>query len=743
MAVDLSGTVLGERYRVLHLIGDGGMGRVYAAEHVTLRRRVAVKVLREELSRDEANVDRFLQEAQAATAVNHENVVDITDFGRTHDGSVFFVMEFLEGEELAALMHRQVQMAWPTAQQIIVQVVRGLAAAHERGVVHRDVKPANIFLARMPEGDTKVKLLDFGIAKLQRPGRRPLTGRASVFGTARYMSPEQAKGQEVDGRSDIYAVGVVLYEMLTGQAPFESDNFMEVVNKHINDPIVPPRQVAPNAGIPEAVEDLLMRALAKDPAARYQDMREFEAAILSSSFESTVCTANPLMADNLDQTIVWDAERGRRAREAAGIDRVAAPVVPPVHAQAPDAIDATVIRPRPVLGGGGARVVRQPTSSHAAVPSSVPVAAPRPTQAAVPRAIPMAPTAEHAVRSVNPYGSRQSSPFASVGVAHAPPSEPSMPPPPPSMDAYEGVNTPTFPPSSRSSLGPQVRSGDAAFFAPSAVARAEGDGGQAAPVLPAGQAAPLMGEAPNAHQTLPPVNWVGGANPITGEHKGGAEGVETAEFALNVPKHSASRNLVVILIAAISVVLIAGGLTAWALFFNDDTEVEEDIIPTVTQQQPRSVTPTIKPIDEKPKKQKVEPVEDDAEPEDPAPRVVAAAEPETEEPRSRRRGRRSRRSSGMARSGGGGGSSSSSSSRGRGSFNKARAAIMACGAQHGAIEGTVISVSFDITDGAATNVRVGKPHSVTSLGRCVANAVRNKARFGVQNAPGQTRRVQL
>ena len=120
-----------------------------------------------------------------------------------------------------------------------MQVVRGLAAAHERGVVHRDVKPANIFLARMPDGDTKVKLLDFGIAKLQRPGRRPLTSRASVFGTARYMSPEQAKGQEVDGRSDIYAVGVVLYEMLTGQAPFESDNFMEVVNKHINDPIVP------------------------------------------------------------------------------------------------------------------------------------------------------------------------------------------------------------------------------------------------------------------------------------------------------------------------------------------------------------------------------------------------------------------------------------------------------------------------------------------------------------------------
>ena len=319
-----------------------------------------------------------------------------------------------------------------------------------------------------------------------------------------------------------------------------------------------------------------------------------------------------------------------------------------------------------------------------------------------------------------------------------------MPPPPPDLDRYEGVNTPTFPPSSRSSRGPQVRSGDAAFFAPSNVARAEGDGGVAAPVMPAGQDAPLMGDAPNAHQTLPPVNWVGGANPITGEHKGGSEGAETAEFALNVPKHSASRNLVVILIAAISVVLIAGGLTAWALFFNEDTEVEEDIIPTVTQQQPRSVTPTIKPLDEKPKKkERVEPIEE-FEPEDPAPRVVASAEPESDEPRSRSRGRRHRRSGGgghsrVSHSGGGG----SSRKAGRGSFNKARAAIRACGAQHGAIEGTVIMVSFDITDGSATNVRVGKPHSVTSLGRCVANAVRNKARFGIQNAPGQTRRVQL
>jgi hypothetical protein len=176
------------------------------------------------------------------------------------------------------------------------------------------------------------------------------------------------------------------------------------------------------------------------------------------------------------------------------------------------------------------------------------------------------------------------------------------------------------------------------------------------------------------------------------------------------------------------------------LFFNDDSLADDGIVETVTQQQPRPVTPTIKPLDEKPKTSRVERVEDD-EAEDEAP-VVAAANPTDEEPRARDKTRRTRRGGG-----GGGGVARSLGGRsgngGGGSFNKARAAVVACGRQHGAIEGTVISVSFDIVDGGATNVQVAKPHSVTSLGRCVANAVRSKARFGLQNAPGQTRRVQL
>ena len=229
----LPGTTLEGRYHVLEMIGEGGMGHVFLAEHVTLGRKVAIKVLREELMQEQANVERFLQEAQAASSIHHPNVVDVTDFGRASNGLVYFVMEHLVGEELTGMMHRHGSLPWPSAQAIILQVVRGLRATHEQGVIYRDLKPANIFLTRSPEGSLLVKLLDFGIAKHTGNTARPRTKPNSVFGTARYMSPEQAAGKEVDGRSDIYATGVVLYELLAGRAPFESDNYMEVVRCHV------------------------------------------------------------------------------------------------------------------------------------------------------------------------------------------------------------------------------------------------------------------------------------------------------------------------------------------------------------------------------------------------------------------------------------------------------------------------------------------------------------------------------
>ncbi|MBV1859416.1 MAG: serine/threonine protein kinase, partial [Nannocystaceae bacterium] len=344
----LPGTTLEGRYHVLEMIGEGGMGHVFLAEHVTLGRKVAIKVLREELALEPANVERFFQEAQAAASIHHPNVVDVTDFGRASNGLVYFVMEHLVGEELTAMMHRHGSLPWPSAQAIILQVVRGLRATHEQGVVYRDLKPANIFLTRSPEGSLLVKLLDFGIAKHTGNTARPRTKPNSVFGTARYMSPEQAAGKEVDGRSDIYATGVVLYELLAGRAPFESDNYMEVVRCHVADPIPKLREVAPQAQISEVVEALVMRALEKDPAKRFHDMAEFEAAINAASMDDAtrmgVGLGDGLGAvqqdsfDDVDHTMIWDAEQGRVARESPG-------------APAPEHVDATMIRPRPDFAG--------------------------------------------------------------------------------------------------------------------------------------------------------------------------------------------------------------------------------------------------------------------------------------------------------------------------------------------------------------------------------------------------------
>ena len=370
---NLPGTTLEGRYHVLEMIGEGGMGHVFLAEHVTLKRKVAIKVLREELASQPANVERFFQEAQAASSIHHPNVVNVTDFGRASNGLVYFVMEYLVGEELTGMMQRHGSLPWASAQAIILQVVRGLRATHENGVVYRDLKPANIFLTRDPNGALLVKLLDFGIAKHTGNTARPQTKPNSVFGTARYMSPEQAAGKDVDARSDIYATGVVLYELLAGRAPFESDNYMEVVRCHVNDPIPRLSQVAPRGSdIPEAVEALVMRALEKDPARRFHDMSEFEAALLAANMDDAtrvgVLAASggviPESFDDVDSTMIWDAEQGRVAREASSVAG---------RSSTPDVVDATRIRPRPDLPGVPEPVLRGRTAARVVAPPGAPV----------------------------------------------------------------------------------------------------------------------------------------------------------------------------------------------------------------------------------------------------------------------------------------------------------------------------------------------------------------------------------
>ena len=286
---DLVGTILADRYQVQKVIGDGGMGSVFLAEHVTLRKRVALKVLHPELCRDQTHVDRFLQEARAASMIQHENIVDIVDFGPVPGGSVFFAMEFLQGRDLADTLKQDGRMPWPRVQNFMLQIVRALHAAHDKGIIHRDLKPANCFVITKADGREFIKLLDFGIAKVTDAEHdKGLTRTGAVFGTAKYMAPEQACGETADGRTDIYAAAVLMYEILTGMVPFDGDNFMRVLSRHLTEPLTLPSTMAPDAGIPPMVESIVVKALSKKREDRYQTMKEFEQALLALGPDGTL-----------------------------------------------------------------------------------------------------------------------------------------------------------------------------------------------------------------------------------------------------------------------------------------------------------------------------------------------------------------------------------------------------------------------------------------------------------------------
>jgi uncharacterized tellurite resistance protein B-like protein/tRNA A-37 threonylcarbamoyl transferase component Bud32 len=274
------GSLLADRYRITGVLGDGGMGAVYLAEHVALGKLVAIKVLKPELTNDTHLVERFFREARATAAVEHENIVDILDFGQTPDYA-YFAMEALDGCELAHVVGRGRAIGWARAKPIIVQIARALAAAHRAGIVHRDMKPGNVFLiSRHGTGDF-VKVLDFGIAKVDDGAQ--LTQVGMVFGTASYMAPEQATGGEIDGRADLYAVGCIIFEMLTGQVPFPGDNFMMVLRQHVTERPARLRDVAQvdvPAHVIDGLEALVAKALGKFPNDRFADMTEFEHAVL-------------------------------------------------------------------------------------------------------------------------------------------------------------------------------------------------------------------------------------------------------------------------------------------------------------------------------------------------------------------------------------------------------------------------------------------------------------------------------
>lgn len=275
-----AGTVIGDRYRVVDLIGRGGVSVVYRVEHTLLLKRMALKVLRPELSQTPSVVDRFHREARLVCQLDDPHIVRVTDFGRTSDGSLYLVMDYVDGESLAAKLRRETRLPPDTAVKIVLEVLAGLAHAHEFGVVHRDLKPENIMVQERAYR-LSAKILDFGIAKLgdSDASGKPITQVGTVFGTPRYMSPEQAAGEAVDRRTDVYSTGVILYELLTGRPPFDGETTVRILSKVLTQEAPPLGLTDPRPFQSEALEEIVRRALAKEKSDRYGSVQDFRAAL--------------------------------------------------------------------------------------------------------------------------------------------------------------------------------------------------------------------------------------------------------------------------------------------------------------------------------------------------------------------------------------------------------------------------------------------------------------------------------
>ncbi len=273
-ASSLVGTVVAGRYRIDALIGQGGMGAVYRAEHVHMRKVVALKVLHQHMTINDEAVRRFEREAVAAGRIEHPNVTQATDFGRLENGSFYLVLEYVAGTSLSATLERQGPFEPGRAAHVAAQVASALAAAHAEGIVHRDLKPDNVMLIPSSDGTDRVKVLDFGIAKLESGGAQ-LTQIGTVFGTPQYMAPEQAAGRPVDARADLYALGLILHEMLTGEPAFHSDNLLGLLTQQMTaaPPPLPPE-------VPEPLARLVAELLVKAPEHRLQSAAEARSTLL-------------------------------------------------------------------------------------------------------------------------------------------------------------------------------------------------------------------------------------------------------------------------------------------------------------------------------------------------------------------------------------------------------------------------------------------------------------------------------
>jgi hypothetical protein len=301
----LIGATVGERYRIVSRIGVGGMGAVYRAEHTMMRRDLAIKVLLSELGGREEFARRFEREAESASRLTHPNIITVTDFGRTPGGALFLAMEFLAGDSLTSVINEG-PLPRERALGILRQILRGLDHAHGAGVVHRDLKPDNIMLVERDGQRDVVKILDFGIAKVTEPasGQEALTQAGVIFGTPEYLSPEQALGEPVDPRADLYAAGVILYEMLVGRRPFESEDKVKIISMHLSHAPPRMRDTNPTVDVPFALEQVVLQALEKHRENRFASATAFLQAL--DDAEAAVDLALPLEIGATVPNVVLD-----------------------------------------------------------------------------------------------------------------------------------------------------------------------------------------------------------------------------------------------------------------------------------------------------------------------------------------------------------------------------------------------------------------------------------------------------
>jgi serine/threonine-protein kinase len=275
----LIGLVIDNRYRIIDLVGRGGMGAVYRVEHAKMGKIMAMKLLHGELSRDTDIARRFRREAQAVSQLSHPNTVSVFDFG-AYQGLMYLVMEYIDGKDLSEVLRVEGPLTPRRVVDILIQVCSGLIEAHGKGIVHRDLKPENIIVSRTQDGLEFAKVVDFGLAELRfSKSRTRITAQGSLVGTPFYMSPEHIRGESVDARTDIYALGAVMFKLLTGEPPFSAPTPMGIITKHLVDPVEPPSRRYPQLNLPPEADAIVLKAMSKSPDERYASAEEMRRAL--------------------------------------------------------------------------------------------------------------------------------------------------------------------------------------------------------------------------------------------------------------------------------------------------------------------------------------------------------------------------------------------------------------------------------------------------------------------------------